>query len=51
MTTQLQFIIIIIIIIIIIKHFLEGKIEGRENEEGDVSSYWVKLSKPESNGH
>ena len=35
----------------LLKHFIAGKVEGRENEEGDVSSYWVKLRKREDNGY
>jgi len=34
----------------LLKHIIEGKV-GRENEEGDVSSYWVKLRKREDNGY
>ena len=35
----------------LLKHFIEGKIEGRENEEGDVSNYWVTLRKWKGTGN
>jgi hypothetical protein len=35
----------------LLKHVTEGKIEGREKEEGDVSSYWVTLRKRENIGY
>jgi hypothetical protein len=31
----------------LLRHVIEGKIEGRGDEEEDVSSYWKTLSKRE----
>jgi hypothetical protein len=29
----------------LLKHVIEGKIEGREDEEEDISSYWITFNK------
>jgi len=36
----------------LLKHIIEGKIEGRiEDEEEDVSNYWMILRKREDTGN
>ena len=34
-----------------LKHVFEGKIQGTEDEEGEVSIYWVPLRKSDTNGN
>jgi len=34
----------------LLKHVIEGKIEGREDEKEDVTSYWMTLRKRDGPG-
>jgi hypothetical protein len=34
----------------LLKHVIEGKIKGQEDEEEDVNSYWMALRKTEGTG-
>jgi hypothetical protein len=35
----------------LLKHVIEGKLEGREDEGEDVSSYWMTLRKGDDTGN
>jgi hypothetical protein len=35
----------------LLSHVTEGKIEGKEYEEENVSSYWINFRKQEDNGY